>query len=671
MENNLRIKKELFYFVLVVWVVFIGYTYFINFPIANLGMRLTELFFLFLIVLVGFSLGSKVFKLFNIPFMGFTEEVVFSLGLGWGIIAYLVFGLGVCGLLYRGLFYFIFAGLIFLLIREIIYFLSSIKKSVEQLRKKSFSTWDLILMGILGISLLMSLIAAFSPPTFYDSLVYHLAVPGSYIQQHKIIFFPYNLLSNFPQNLEMLYTLAILMYDDIVANLIHFSFAVMLILGIYSFCSRYFQNKQMNLLSMLIFFSTPAIMLLAGGTYIDLGLTFFVFISVYALINWWQSNRYSWFIISAIFSGLAMGVKYTGVINLFILTIFVGWKLVIKDKHKNIKNILKYFFVYVSLSCLILLPWLIKNFVYTGNPLFPFLSGLFNGNAINAGLAENYVNHIRTYGVTIHNFLDLLVLPWTITMQGIEFGGGFDIWGGVWGPLFLLFLPFLLFLKKGTKIIKQLGIYVILYFFVWIVTGKVLRFLVVIIPYLSILTAYSLICIEKKGKRWKAVRLVLVVSIMSNFFLFGYLQTVVDPFPVALGIQTRKEYLESKLDYYKGMKFINNNLPKEAKILFIGETRGYYCNRCYITNSVFDLNPIVEIANNSKSAEEMLEKLKNMGITHILYNDREAERLEKGYHIFYWNDNGYEINKNFKQKYLQCIYQEEAVYIYEIDYGIK
>ncbi len=661
------IKKYFIPLFLLFWISLVGVNYFTNFPILNLGIKLKEIFFLFLIVLTGFALGYKVFKFLNVSFVGFLEELVFSLGLGWGMLSYLVFVLGICGLLYRNLFYLIFLSLIVLLNTEIKYFSLSVINSVRQLQKKSFSAWNLILMGTLGIGLLMSLAAAFAPPTFYDSLVYHLACPGSYIQQHKIIYFPYNLLSNFPQNLEMLYTMALLLCDDIVANLIHFSFAIMLILGIYSFCRRYFQNKQMNFLSILVFFSTPSIMLLAGGTYIDLGLTFFVFMSVYALINWWQSNRYFWFIISAVFNGLALTTKYTGIISLFILTVFVLWKLIMKDKNRNFANILRHFVIYLFLPCLILLPWLIKNFAYTGNPFFPFLCRVFKGNNLNVELAENYINHVHQHGFSVRNVFDLFALPWKMTMQGIAFGGGFDIWG----PLFLFFLPFLFFLKRNVKIIKYLKLYVFLYFCIWILTGKVLRFLLVILPQLSILIAYCFIHLEKKGRGWKLIRLVLVISVAGNFFLFGYLQTVVDPFPVALGMETREEYLKNKLDYYKGVKFINNNLPEEVKVLFVGETRGYYCERQYIAATVFDLNPIVEAANNSDNAEEMLEKLRQFGITHIFYNDKEAIRLEKGYHIFYWTDRGYKVNKNFKQKYLRCLYKEKFIYIYEIDYSMS
>lgn len=671
MEISLRIRKGLFFFFVVFWILFIGQAYFINFPIPNLKVRFLELFFVFLIILIGFALGKRLFKFFGVSFVGFGEEAIFSLGLGWGILSYLVFGLGVYKLLYRNLFYFIFIILGILLIPEIKYFLLSIINLTKRLEKSSFSIWDFILIGILTISIFLPFIATFVPPTFYDSLVYHLACPGTYIQQHKLLYFPYNLFSNFPQNVEMLFTLGILLYDDIISNLLHFSFSIMLIVSIYSFCIRHLKNRKIALLSMLIFSATPTVMLLSCGTYIDLGLTFFVFLSVYALVIWWQDNKYTWFIVSSIFCGLALATKYTGTINLFILMVVVLWKLIIKDKGNNMfKNILKYPLVYIFLSLLILLPWLVKNFVYTGNPVFPFLYRIFNGKNFSLELARNYIAPIRKCGVSICSFFDLCFLPWRITMEGIKFGGGFDMWGDVWGPLFLFFLPLLFFIRKITNVIKQIALYSLLYFLIWVMTGKVLRFLVVIIPFLSILTAYCLIRIEEKGKWWKITRFIVVISIISNFFLFGYTESLVEPFPVALGIESRKEYLLRKLPYYKGMEFINNNLPKDAKILFIGETRSYYCNHQYIASTVFDLNPVVEIANSSRDEEEMLEKLKGLGITHIFYNAKEAERLEKGYHIFYWTNKGYRVNEKFKKKYLKCIYKQKSMYVYVIKYKL-
>jgi hypothetical protein len=66
------------------------------------------------------------------------------------------------------------------------------------------------------------------------------------------------------------------------------------------------------------------------------------------------------------------------------------------------------------------------------------------------------------------------------------------------------------------------------------------------------------------------------------------------------------------------MRFINNQLPQDAKVMlvFLG-SRGYYCDRSYVygdeaLGSVFLI---------SENAQEMNSKLKDMGITHLLIYD--------------------------------------------------
>jgi hypothetical protein len=51
----------------------------------------------------------------------------------------------------------------------------------------------------------LAVLCAFAPPTYYDSLVYHLALPLRYLQEGRIGFVPYNQYAHFPQNMEMIF----------------------------------------------------------------------------------------------------------------------------------------------------------------------------------------------------------------------------------------------------------------------------------------------------------------------------------------------------------------------------------------------------------------------------------------------------------------------------------
>ena len=73
------------------------------------------------------------------------------------------------------------------------------------------------------------------------------------------------------------------------------------------------------LTGVLIFLSTPLIMRLAASAYVDLGLAFFINVTLLALTEWHESGRIGYFFISAAALGLGLGTKYNGLLALPLL----------------------------------------------------------------------------------------------------------------------------------------------------------------------------------------------------------------------------------------------------------------------------------------------------------------------------------------------------------------
>ncbi|MCD5390694.1 hypothetical protein LR007_02375 [candidate division NPL-UPA2 bacterium] len=106
---------------------------------------------------------------------------------------------------------------------------------------------------MLGATAAIALIGALTPPLNYDTLSYHLGVPKIYIRNHRIMYLPHQVYSNFPFTLQMLYTLSLLLKGDILAKLIHLSFGLLTVGAIYCFSRRYFSQK-IALLAAAIFY---------------------------------------------------------------------------------------------------------------------------------------------------------------------------------------------------------------------------------------------------------------------------------------------------------------------------------------------------------------------------------------------------------------------------------
>ncbi|GAI50583.1 unnamed protein product, partial [marine sediment metagenome] len=117
------------------------------------------------------------------------EKNVFAWGIGYGLFSLVIFFLGVFGLYYPVVIWiliFVVIGLSYKTITE--YF--------DDIRLKRFvlieniSVGNFVFMLLIFIPLLIMLITCFAPPTYYDSLVYHLAIPDMYVRESKLFFIP-------------------------------------------------------------------------------------------------------------------------------------------------------------------------------------------------------------------------------------------------------------------------------------------------------------------------------------------------------------------------------------------------------------------------------------------------------------------------------------------------
>ena len=100
-------------------------------------------------------------------------------------------------------------------------------------------------------------------------------------------------------------------------------------------------------------------------SYVESTLMFFVILSVYFLIN-------GKFVLSGIAAGLSILAKYNGVFIIPVLIYIMHRRF---GKNKFYKNAL----IIALLSLLIAAPWLARNWILLGNPIWPFLNFAFNG----------------------------------------------------------------------------------------------------------------------------------------------------------------------------------------------------------------------------------------------------------------------------------------------------
>jgi len=590
-----------------------------------------------------FGIGRVFLKLLKANFVHSLEESVFSIGIGFGIIAYSVFILGIFGLLYGMLIK------VLILLFAVIGFIDLKKRPMKSLfGNEKLSLIDKCVLGILIFAMLISLAGALSPEIFYDSLVYHLGVPNYYKLNHKIVNMPYVFLSNLPAVASMLFTTGLLIKDEILSKLINYSASIFCCLTLFSISKRYF-NLKVGIWASLIFYTITHVMLSSWSCGTETILVLFAVLSLYALMNY-NSEQNKWLIISSIFSGLAMGVKYTGI---FVAVGIIFTFLIINRRFSA--DIIKKLIIFTFISTIIVSPWLIKNYVYKKNPVYPYLNSIFPKDAYSDYTKLNgFIVEARQSGK--FELINWLKHPWNITMGKISNSENFT-------PLFLFLIP-LLFLFGKPPLILIYGIsYSIVIWLTWSFSTTMIRFMMPAFPILGlIISNYNNTGNHKSVK--KVLSWVIIFTCVTGIYWAGWIAYIQGGWRVVFGKEKKSDFLSNThssypYGYYAGIEFINKELPKSAKILFIGEGRSFYINRIPVVSSAHDLTPIIEYAKASKSGDELYNNIKSQGITHILFNLGEAIRLGKSYRMFQWDNQSLSVYNDFWEKYVKEIFHKD------------
>jgi hypothetical protein len=618
-------------------------------------MAIVEVFVAVLLFLVLSCFGLRILSWTRLARGPDLASFLLGWAVGLGAVGLLTLLLGLAGLLYPPVAWIAVALILSLSHRELLAVVRAVLSAPRKLRAREL--WSIVLtVGAAGCALI-NLVGALSPPVFYDSLVAHLAHPNWAVINHAIRFRPYNVYTNYPLNIEMVYTFSgLLMRIEQLPKLLNWIMGITSALVVFSIGSRFFTRRAAAIAAAL-FYLIPSMSILSGLATHDLGLLLFEITSIYALFVWLGRRGWRWLVLSAVLCGFALGTKYTGLYFLVACLLMIALRL--SFDRRGIASVLRSCGVYVLVAVLLSSPWFVKNAVFTGNPFYPVLSNVF-GTAPYQKVAFGFSS-----GKAALNIVQFLRLPWDMTFRSTSFGSASQI-----GPLFLLSLFFFPFVRGVNRELRyMLGFSLVLFCF-WAVTIMNTRYYLIGLALLSLWIGYlSDRYARRKGVAF-VVWFVLGAGLLYNAVSGANLTTALfDPGAVVFGRQSRQEYLTERIDHYPVIDYANQNLPQESKVLFVGEARTYYTRVNYEANSAYDKTIIVEKIRQSKDLEDLLALLKKDGFTHVIYNGREAYRLNEKFDYFNWeNPREKELFDAFTATRLETIYKFDESYLFAIRY---
>ncbi len=509
----------------------------------------------------------------------------------------------------------------------------------------------------LSVVFLLTFLLTLAPPnaTDWDSLMYHLAAPAQYLRHGKIVELPYDHHTYFPFTMEMLFLWGMAVKGPVLAKLFHWLMLPLSCGALVAIGKRHF-SLRVGLFAAALFASIPLVQAEASTAYIDLGLTAFTLLAYMCFLNWKTSGEKSWLLWCGAFCGFCLGTKYLGVLTFAWLGVWVLGSMM-KGRAVQIKPLA----TFAALALLLGGGWYVRNFVQTGNPVYPFAYGVFGGKNWNAEMAARYEDDQRAYGFG-RAPQDLLLLPLRVSfapfnvsaqninssnsgengkvvqrIAGIPFwpivnfqaaepqNGLFDSPGMVaqlplrtmLGPVLLAFGVPLLFVRRKPWILNFLLVSFAFYGLFWFATGQYLRYLV---------PAFALLClpcgwmIEKCLSRSAFLKYVTGIC-LTLWLLLTPLLTLRDglnALDVTLGFVTPQEYLSRSFRPYDAMRRASSETPEDARFAVYGEPRTLYLERDYFWaddphNNLIDYAKI-------KTGADLVKALKAQGATHIFWN---------------------------------------------------
>jgi hypothetical protein len=598
--------------------------------------RVFDLLLTFALIGVAYAVGRKVCRLWAIEFVGFAEDLSFSVMLGVGVVGLFIFGLGIFGL-FKGLpVAALFIALIAFTYREIGQLWTAATQTFQSAMIKTNRPLALMFMGLI----VLLAIRAAEPPHAVDEAIYHLPAPKDFVNAGRLIPLYDNFSGNLPLLPHMFYVVCLIAKADIATRLFSLSLAVISALALYAFCTRYL-NKKMAVLALFGFFGAGMVTEVSITARIDVTVAGMVFIATYAMTNYLETDKRGWLVVSALLAGFSLGVKYTAGVWIAMIGVMYLYECLFK-KRQPVMKVLTNGIIFVAIAFAGICPWLVKNYAFFKNPVYPFMTGEvaeYNGSDIRYFNADDEqkmeafyaqarkeipqenaeIEQDMAYRATLkperHPFR-----VWEYYTQPDTYNMGEEPYHN---PNYLfLVVPLLLILPKqrwvGWMAIFSLGFYLFVASTAWIA-----RYYLPLYPALTLISVYVLTTLSERLKKYAPIASILptvavATAVVLTAFVFAVQIYKAGGISYLSGSLSRREFLQAVF-YHPIIDHINRNTLPTDKVMLVGAQMGYHLERDYLADAGWDTVEWQRLMVRNNSFEQINDELKRRGITHILF----------------------------------------------------
>ncbi|HET9589026.1 MAG TPA: glycosyltransferase family 39 protein [Anaerolineales bacterium] len=498
-------------------------------------------------------------------------------------------------------------------------------KSLSSHSNLSFSQFNLFSRIAIIFPWALAFLLTLVPPfEAFDALLYHLAQPARILQDgglRAIDITPFW----FPSLSQSTYLWALAMGSERAAQMLHLAWGVLSVLLLWRWAVKVW-DIEIGRKTLLLLAGLPSLPMLASWAYADMALVFYASAALYALRLHGASKSFPWLWAAAVLTGLAMGVKYTS----FTVPL-AGGLLILFWWRRELIQAICYAVRFSVLALLVALPWYARNALMMGNPFYPFV---FGGRYWDSFLSAWYADAGTGIG---WNAIRVLLLPLNVVLghRDVTF---FD---GRLGPIFLILAPFTLWILLSGPYqdsdrdisLRAIGLFAVISFGAWTIgvinsasLWQARLLLPALVPFAipSALGWDSLRRLDTPAFRISFLANVVIAMVIAlSLFDNAMFALQRNPLAVALGAQTREQYIARINPSYAALIQRLDGLPGKAYIYSLFEPRSYGLPR-HTQPDAINYN----FAHDHylyKTPSEIIRHWKTAGYTHVIVYERGLE----------------------------------------------
>ncbi len=520
------------------------------------------------VLLMARAAGRAALSRLRPDFTDACEAFVLEAAAGLGLLHHLLFLLGLLGLWTPPVF--------------IALLLLGAYPAYEALPRLSLPRFDdrvaAVLAAFIALAALKAVLSANAPVGDWDSLAIHMEMPRIYARDGG--FTPVTWLLRGMDALAggLFFVPALALGDEKSAAAFMLIPQGLMALLLWA-AARRSMGARPALAAVALFLVSPAVTDASGTPGSDF------LVGLFAMASFWAAWRareggHGWYALSGVMAGLAVATKISG----FLLAAALFPLLLAQRDWKALAW-------WLAGAAAAAGPWLLRSAYYKGNPVWPYMAGLFTADPRALWLSE------RARLTVVAGPAEALNGAWPMLV-----------------PLALLAAaswPRL----RGDAFVRRTAAYAGLYAALWLAVQPLWRYMIPLLPWLCLLCA-----------SWAASGGARAALLLPGFLPVLWLGANNEAF-AALAVRpsdgrpSREAYLARRVDCWAALDHANKTLPPGAKILLYREVRGYHLERPFL---IGDPQNELFVPYESLADEDALWRhLLGLGLTHVLVNTRQ------------------------------------------------